>query len=70
MIRFCKLKLFGCDGVMNGGMFDECGVCNGDGMLCDVVEGIFIVLFIVGMMFCYCWFDIWEIKCLGISRWI
>lgn len=54
MISFCKLKLFGCDGVMNGGMFDECGVCNGDGMLCDVVEGIFIELFIVGMMFCYC----------------
>lgn len=68
MIRFCKLKLFGCDGVMNGGTFDECGVCNGDGMSCDVVEGTFTELSTAGMTFRYCWFDTRETKCPGISR--
>lgn len=41
-------QLFGCDGVMNGGTFDECGVCNGDGMSCDVVEGTFTELSTAG----------------------
>ncbi|XP_048745009.2 A disintegrin and metalloproteinase with thrombospondin motifs 1-like [Ostrea edulis] len=37
-------KKFGCDGVLNGGTFDECGVCNGDGSSCDVVKGTFTEL--------------------------
>lgn len=42
---------------MNGGTFDECGVCNGDGMSCDVVEGTFTELSTAGMTFRYCWFE-------------
>lgn len=53
---------------MNGGTFDECGVCNGDGMSCDVVEGTFTELSTAGMTFRYCWFDTRETKCPGISR--
>ncbi|XP_048744997.1 A disintegrin and metalloproteinase with thrombospondin motifs 6-like [Ostrea edulis] len=41
-------KKFGCDGVLNGGTFDKCGVCNGDGTSCDVVEGTFTELSTTG----------------------
>nr|XP_022286304.1 A disintegrin and metalloproteinase with thrombospondin motifs 4-like [Crassostrea virginica] len=37
-------QLFGCDGLMNGGTFDGCGVCNGDDSSCDVIEGTFTEL--------------------------
>lgn len=59
--------MFGCDGVMNGGKLDGCGVCSGNGMLCDVVEGIFIELFIVGMV-CYKNILINERLCVRIFR--
>lgn len=44
--------MFGCDGVMNGGKLDGCGVCSGNGTSCDVVEGIFTELSTAGMA-CY-----------------
>ena len=44
------IKLFGCDGFMNGGTFDGCGVCNGDDSSCDVIEGTFTELSTRGMV--------------------
>ncbi|XP_071159233.1 A disintegrin and metalloproteinase with thrombospondin motifs 4-like isoform X1 [Mytilus edulis] len=37
-----KLQSFGCDGKMRSGLkFDQCGVCNGDGSLCQEHHGQF-----------------------------
>ncbi|XP_062602213.1 A disintegrin and metalloproteinase with thrombospondin motifs 18-like, partial [Saccostrea cucullata] len=35
---FCRF--FGCNGKLNA-EYDDCGVCNGDGSTCNVVEGIY-----------------------------
>lgn len=36
-------RIFGCDDAFLGGTkeFDECGVCDGDGSTCDVIQGTF-----------------------------
>lgn len=53
MIYF-YVQIFGCDDVFLGGIkeFDECGVCGGDGFICDVIQGIFMGIFGEGNLFC------------------
>ena len=43
--------MFGCDDKPGARIFDECGVCDGDGSTCTVQEGVYTTIVPSGMVY-------------------